>query len=209
MDNIQKSWSPNMTLKRDTIFSQSTSVTLNSCVRGSLWVIKEILEKSFWKSYKLGHSGASLPSGMNLNEWIPSTATSVRMNFTSDDSGTRPGFEVLVGCPVTPTTETATVVPIAASFEASGDYDDSDFADSFTTQAPTTISKWLCRSVQKTVKVGTFSTSNPYNNSMDMQENFTCTGGQNPEIMITRFDTESQYDFLTINFGDTEFMRKW
>ena len=47
---------------------------------------------------KLGGSGY-LP-GFNKNEWIPSTAASIQMTFTSNNWGTMSGFEVLVGCPV-------------------------------------------------------------------------------------------------------------
>ena len=63
------------------------------------------------ESTELGHSGASLPSGINLNVWIPSFATSVQMHFTSDETQTRSGFEVVVGCPVTTTTEVTTMWP--------------------------------------------------------------------------------------------------
>ena len=133
------------------------------------------------------------------------------MNFTSDGSQVRSGFEVLVGCPVTVTTEFTSMWPDLTTLWPGQTtvYYDNDFTESFTTQVPTTISKLLCLSLSKTLQVGTFSTSNPYDNNMNMQETFSCTDGQNPEILITRFHTESDYDFLTINFGEIRLMRKW
>ena len=42
-----------------------------------------------------------------------------------------------------------------------------------------------------------------------MQETFTCPSGGNPAIFINRFDTETDADFLTINFGATQFIRTY
>ena len=82
-----------------TTISQSTLVLRDSCVCGNFY--------DYFSFHKLGDSGSSsgLPSGITLNQWIPSTATSVTMTFTSNESGTRSGFEVLVGCPVTASTQ--------------------------------------------------------------------------------------------------------
>ena len=40
-----------------------------------------------------------------------------------------------------------------------------------------------------------------------MQQSFTCQNGGNPAIKFTRFHTEANYDYLTINFGTNQFMR--
>ena len=53
-----------------------------------------------------------------------------------------------------------------------------------------------CLSFSLTEKVGNFSTSNPYDNNMNLQESYTCSSGF-AAIKITRFETEENYDIVT------------